>query len=88
MLNVCQNDEVVTRCEFCQQPFTAGNKRHRFCRVKCRVDAHRQPQRDRRNRWTEERMKYRAMEFDGRYNGSINHVGPLSQFEKRPQEVV
>jgi hypothetical protein len=84
-LDVCPENEIVTLlfCAFCKQQFQPTNKRQRFCTSKCRVDAHREPHRAKRRRWTAARRFYRVMEFDGRITGSLKNVGPLASFEGR-----
>ena len=86
-LQVCPAGEVVTlfegRCEFCGTTFQPTNRRQRFCKSKCRVDAHREPQRARRRRWTAARFRDKLLEFDGRYVGPTRNVGLLADFERR-----
>jgi hypothetical protein len=83
-LPVCPDAEVVTLfCAFCKKSFHPANRRQRFCTPKCRVDAHREPQRAKHRRWDAARLRDKTLEFDGRYVGPIRNMGPLAYFEKR-----
>jgi len=67
----------------CGQHFVPKSKRHRFASKECRNRCFREPQRAKRRRWTEARMRDKSFAFDGRLGGpSIDFVVPLAEFEK------
>jgi hypothetical protein len=81
-VELCLNADFVTKDCICGKKFQPRSKRHRFCSGVCRIRAFRQPQVDRRNRWTY--LKHRDSHFTV---GSLSvrrpaWLGPLSTFER------
>jgi hypothetical protein len=82
-LVVCPQHEVETiACRWCGASFEPRSRKHVYCKPLCRLNAHREPHRARRARWTAARTRYHSMAFDGRSNGRTVSAGPLWAFEK------